>query len=277
MTSLSAQTPAPMLAIIGGTGIESLEGFEQRDSLIPETPFGAISGALLLGRLHGVEVALINRHGLLLADQNTQQLPPHAVNYRANIWALAQLGVKQVLALNAVGGISGEWPPGRLGTPHDLIDYSSGREHSFFDPNSPMPYAHHVELTPPFNANLRGLLKQAALAADLAFTETGVLAVTNGPRLETVAEVLRLERDGCQLVGMTTMPEASLAAELELSYTSLAFSVNWAAGKAPCDGGDGSRPGIHDEIASTIASCQQQLSKLFSKLFSKLLPLSCLN
>lgn len=256
MVALTEQLTAPRLGIIGGTGIDALAGFELRDRLQPTTPFGAISGSLLLGQLHGVEVALINRHGIL-QDEAGSHIPPHAVNYRANLWLLKQLNVAEVLALNAVGGIAGEWPPGRLGVPHDLIDYSYGRERTFFEPNSAVVYQHHVEMSEPFSVTMREKLIAAAQLAEIAFTDNGVLAVTQGPRLETPAEVKRLQRDGCDLVGMTTMPEAALAAELRLPYASLSFSVNWAAGKAPDVG-----KGIHDEIAATIAECQTQIGQL---------------
>ena len=256
--ALATQTPTPKLGIIGGTGIDCLEGFELRDRIQPETPFGPISGSVLLGTLHGVEVALINRHGLL-KDEQGDHIPPHAVNYRANLWLLKQLSVERVLALNAVGGISEHWPPGRLGVPDDLIDYSYGRKHSFFDPDSPIGYHHHVEMGQPFSAAMNNAVAESAAQAGLIFQNGGVLAVTQGPRLETAAEVARLERDGCDLVGMTSMPEAALAAELALEYTSVAFSVNWAAGKAP----DSSK-GIHDEIVTTIASCQKQINQLLA-------------
>ena len=266
MTTLASHTPAPCLAIIGGTGIAQLDGFVLRDKLTPDTPFGEISGAILVGQLHGCDVALLNRHGLLKDAGSTQHIPPHQINYRANLWALKQLNVNAVLALNAVGGITSAWPPGRLGTPHDVIDYSWGREHSFFDVTSPMPFAQHVELTPPFNHTLRTQLQTAAEVAGVQLTADGVVAVTNGPRLETAAEVLRLERDGCDLVGMTSMPEAALAAELDLRYASLCFSVNWAAGKAP----DANGAGIHDEIAATMADCQQQINALLTALLPAL-------
>lgn len=262
MTALSAQATTPVLAIIGGTGINQLEGFVLRDTIVPETPFGAISGGILLGRLHGKEVAIMNRHGLLSAAGSESHIPPHQINYRANIWALKRLNVPAVLALNAVGGITADWPPGRLGTPSDLIDYSWGREQSYFDVHSAMPFDHHVELTPPFNQALTRQLHAAATAAKLELCQRGVVAVTNGPRLETKAEVERLASDGCNLVGMTSMPEAALAAELDLAYASLCFSVNWAAGKGP-EQGEG---GIHAEIAETMAACQQQIAALLAKL-----------
>lgn len=261
MSGLANKTTAPVLGIIGGTGISQLDGFVLRDKIKPDTPFGDISGAVLLGQLHGREVALINRHGLLADGASKQHIPPHQINYRANLWALKQLQVTAVLGLNAVGGISAQWPPGRLGTPHDVIDYSWGREHTFFDVTSPMPFATHVELTPPFDATLRQQLQAAAELAEITLTQQGVVAVTNGPRLETVAEVQRLAQDGCELVGMTSMPEAALAAELELAYASLCFSVNWAAGKAPSSSG-----GIHAEIEATIADCQQQINALLASL-----------
>lgn len=264
MTALADQTKAPVLAIIGGTGIAELAGFVLRDTVVPATPFGAISGGILLGQLHGKEVAIINRHGLLSAAGGKQHIPPHQINYRANIWALKRLGVPAVLALNAVGGITEEWPPGRLGTPSDLIDYSWGREHSYFDVNSAMPFDHHVELTPPFDTALSQQLHAAAGTANIPLCSQGVVAVTNGPRLETKAEVARLAKDGCDLVGMTSMPEAALAAELDLPYASLCFSVNWAAGKGP----ESDNAGIHAEIAETMVSCQQQINQLLAALLT---------
>jgi purine nucleoside phosphorylase len=262
--ALKDKTPAPTLGIIGGTGIEDLAGFELQQRLQPKTPFGAISGSILLGKLHGVDVALLNRHGLLKGETG-QHIPPHAVNYRANIWALAQLSLKRVLAFNAVGGISTMWPPGQLGLPHDLIDYSHGRAHSYFDPDSALDYHHHVEMSEPFSAELGQLITAAAKAANISLQTSGVIGVTQGPRLETAAEIKRLAQDGCDLVGMTSMPEAALAAELQLQYSSLAFSVNWAAGKAP-----DAQQGIHDEIAATIEHCQTQLGQLLAQLVKRL-------
>lgn len=266
MSTLGEQSPAPVLGIIGGTGINELEGFVLRDKVSPETPFGDISGVVLLGQLYGQEVALINRHGLLSEGASSQHIPPHQINYRANLWLLKSLKVKAVLALNAVGGISPQWPPGRLGTPHDVIDYTWGRQHSYFDVDSPVPFSEHIEFTPPFDLLLSQQLQRAAVSAKLELTQTGVVAVTNGPRLESKAEVQRLERDGCDLVGMTSMPEAALAAELSLPYASLCFAVNWAAGKAP----DSAGASIHAEIATTMAECQQQINALLAALLPSL-------
>lgn len=256
--ALLAKTPAPKLAILGGTGIDALDGFELRNRIKPSTPFGEISGSVLIGSLYGAEVAQLNRHGLL-KDEVGRHVPPHAINYRANIWALKQLNVPRVLALNAVGGIAKEWPPGQLGVPNDLVDYSYGRAHTFFSPDVPFEFDHHVEMTEPFSSEMASNLDAAAKAAAVAFQQGGILAVTQGPRLETAAEVRRLERDGCDLVGMTSMPEAALAKELGLEYASIAFSVNWAEGKSPSP-----EAGIHSEIATTIASCQSQINQLLA-------------
>lgn len=280
--SLARRTPAPELAIIGGTGIERLEDFILHQRLKPSSPFGDCSGSILVGELHGRSVAVLNRHGRLKGEGGAA-IAPHAVNYRANLWLLKQLGVNRVLALNAVGGITADWPPGRLGAPHDLIDYSYGRQQTFFDANSPWPYEQHVELSQPFSPTIASQLATAAAAAEVEFQQQGVIAVTQGPRLETPAEVRRLEADGCHLVGMTSMPEAALAAELDLEYGSLAFSVNWAAGKNPSQSIQADQSPeqagqkiqlqvgqIHAEIEAVMARCQQQISRLLKPFISAL-------
>ena len=160
-------------------------------------------------------------------------MPPHAVNYRANLWALKQAGVSKLIAVNAVGGIGADMAPRSLVVPQQLIDYSSGREHSFFDGRDGQ--VQHVDFSEPYSAGLRASLLQAGAQLGLSLVDTGIYGCTNGPRFESAAEIERMRRDGCSLVGMTGMPEAGLARELEIEYACLAMVVNWAAGVAQGD------------------------------------------
>jgi 5'-methylthioinosine phosphorylase len=211
-------------AIIGGTGLTQLEGLTIRQSLPMNTPYGAPSGEIQIGEYAGREVMFLARHG------HPHRLPPHRVNYRANIWALKQAGAQAILAVNAVGGIHPDMGTGHFCVPHDLVDYTSGRDHTFFADD--LEQVTHIDFSYPYSAPLRARLIDALAAEGCAFSDFGVYACTQGPRLETVAEIVRLERDGCDIVGMTGMPEAALARELELEYACLALVVNPAAGKS---------------------------------------------
>jgi 5'-methylthioinosine phosphorylase len=212
-----------MLAIIGGSGLYSLgQDFHLVDQRSRKTPYGETSADVLLGRWHELEIAFLPRHGA------GHRVPPHAINYRANLWALKQAGVSRIIALNAVGGIGTDMAPRTLALPHQLIDYSSGREHSFFDGGDGV--VQHVDFSQPYSASLRSCLQQAAAQLGLVLVKSGTYGCTNGPRFETAAEIERMRRDGCSLVGMTGMPEAGLARELEIEYACLALVVNWAAG-----------------------------------------------
>jgi 5'-methylthioinosine phosphorylase len=211
-------------AIIGGTGLTQLEGLQLTASLAEETPYGEPSGPLQRGEYAGREVLFLARHG------HPHRLPPHKVNYRANLWALKQAGAEAIIAVNAVGGINPGMGTGHLCVPHQLIDYSWGREHTFFD-GEPQPVT-HIDFSNPYDEQVRTRLLQALQASGHAYSNLGVYGCTQGPRLETAGEILRMERDGCDLVGMTGMPEAGLARELELPYACLALVVNPAAGKS---------------------------------------------
>jgi len=214
-----------MLAIIGGTGLCEFEDLcEVREERVV-TPYGPPSGPLLLGRLGGRPVAFLARHG------SRHTLPPHAINYRANLWALREVGVDAIVAVAAVGGIAPEPAPGELAVPDQLIDYTWGREHTFC--GGPGGRVEHVDFTAPYAARLRKALLEAGARAGQTLADGGCYAATQGPRLETAAEIDRLERDGCTLVGMTGMPEAVLARELGIEYACLAVIVNAAAGRAP--------------------------------------------
>lgn len=216
------------VAIIGGTGLTEIEGLEVSGEVQVETPWGQPSGPVVRGILNGQPVLFLARHG------HPHQIPPHQVNYRANLWALRQAGAGTVIGVNAVGGITPAMGPAKIAVPHQLIDYTWARAHTFFEQTDPSVAAEvtHIDFTDPYAPSVRGALLAAAGRCHVAVVDYGVYGATQGPRLETAAEVLRLERDGCDLIGMTGMPEAALAAELGLRYACLALSVNWAAGKS---------------------------------------------
>lgn len=213
------------LAIIGGTGLSRFFT-DSNTGAKTVTPYGETSGPITIAAVDGLPVAFLPRHG----DPHT--VPPHRINYRANLWALRELGVKRVIAINAVGGIREDIATGALVIPDQLIDYTYGREHTYAD-GSPRSSLEHVDFSYPFDATLREQLLAAAHrdSANVVF-DGGVYAATQGPRLESAAEINRLEKDGCDIVGMTAMPEAGLARELQLAYASLCLVVNPAAGRS---------------------------------------------
>lgn len=214
----------PDLAIIGGTGLTSLKDLEIVRREVMHTPYGEPSGPLTHGVLNGKQVVFLARHGY------GHNIPPHRINYRANLWALKEAGVSRVVAVAAVGGIAADLPPGCLAVPDQLIDYTWGRAITFFDKD--LTHVTHIDFTWPYDAALRELLIRACREAGVEVRERGVYGVTQGPRLETAAEIDRMERDGCTMVGMTAMPEAALARELDMAYATCAVAANWAAGRA---------------------------------------------
>jgi 5'-methylthioinosine phosphorylase len=237
-----------LLAIIGGSGFQTLPGFEVETREPVSTPYGPTSADLARGRLRGLELVFLPRHG------PGHSIPPHRINYRANLWALADVGVDEIIALAAVGGIGAMHGPLTLSVPDQIIDYTYGRGHSVFDGGDDDELA-HVDMTEPYCARLRTALLEAGRSAGLSVHDGGTYGVSQGPRLETAAEIRRLERDGCDLVGMTAMPEAALARELGLCYATLAFVVNWAAGKAE-------GPIGMDEIEANLALCRTDVERL---------------
>ncbi|MEO5622779.1 MAG: S-methyl-5'-thioinosine phosphorylase [Dokdonella sp.] len=210
------------LALIGGTGLYRLPGFEQVERHALDTPYGAPSDALVVGRLGKRRVAFLARHG------ESHTIPPHRVNYRANIWALHRLGARRVIGVNAVGGIRADMAPRVLALPDQIIDYTHDRLTSYCDVAG--AEVRHIDFSEPYSQNLRRDLLAAAGRAAVPVIDGGCYGATQGPRLETRAEIARMRRDGCDLVGMTGMPEAALARELDLEYASLALVANWAAG-----------------------------------------------
>ena len=211
------------LAIIGGTGLTSLEGLKIVGREVVHTPYGEPSGPLTHGELFGNDVTFLARHGY------RHTIPPHRVNYRANLWALKHIGVTHVIAVAAVGGITQRMAPCQLAVPDQIIDYTYSRSHTFFEEG--LDGVTHIDFTHPYCAEMRQALLAGGKEAGLDLVDGGTYAATQGPRLETAAEVDRLERDGCDVVGMTGMPEAALARELDLCYASLAVVANWAAGR----------------------------------------------
>lgn len=211
------------IAIIGGTGLTSIKGFEITGREIIQTPFGEPSGPLVQGILAGHHVYFLPRHGA------GHTIPPHKINYRANIWALKEAGVEQVIAVNAVGGIREDMQAGKLVIPDQVIDYTVSRTNTFFEEG--LKQVVHIDFTEPFCEALRLSIIHAAKAASIDVINGGTYAATQGPRLETAAEVNRLENDGCHLIGMTCMPEAALAREKDLCYASISVVANLAAGR----------------------------------------------
>jgi len=218
-----------MLAILGGSGMTELPNLKRVRRQVIRTPYGEPSGALTFGRFGDRDLVFLARHGY------GHTIPPHAVNYRANIWALAAQGVTEVIAIASVGGIRAELAPGTLVVPSQIIDYTHGRHATFFDGADSM--VKHIDFTHPYTPEMRRKIFAACTAAGETPIDGGVYATVQGPRLETAAEIDRLERDGADMVGMTAMPEAALAREAGLAYAALVVVVNWAAGRADSRGG----------------------------------------
>ncbi len=212
-----------MFAIIGGSGLVKLSALEAPRRRVMRTPYGEPSGALTFGALAGSEVVFLARHGY------GHTIAPHEINYRANVWVLKELDVEGIFALASVGGIREDLGPGALVVPDQIIDYTHSRKSTFFE-GSGTPVT-HVDFTQPYSGKLRARLLDAARKIGETVIDGAVYGCTQGPRLETAAEIGRLQRDGADLVGMTGMPETALARELELEYACLAVVVNHAAGK----------------------------------------------
>lgn len=212
------------LAIIGGSGLTGLTGLEINRVEKCDTPYGEPSAKLILGKYVDKEIIFLPRHG------SPHSIPPHKINYRANLWALKEKGIDTIIAVNAVGGIFENLYPQRIVVPNQIIDYTWGRKHTFFEKN--LEDVKHVDFSRPYDEKLRQLLIDTALSKQIDCYDGGTYGATQGPRLESAAEIARMEKDGCSIVGMTGMPEAGLARELDLSYVSISIVVNWAAGKS---------------------------------------------
>lgn len=240
------------LAVIGGTGVYALAQLDDVSTLHVDTPYGQPSGPIRVGTLGGARVAFLARHG------EGHSIPPHKINYRANIDALRQIGVSRVLALNTVGGITEHWGPRVLGCPDQLIDYTWGRISTFCEEAGSEVL--HVDFGHPYTPALRAQVLAAAARAGVAVVDGGCYGATQGPRLETNAEIARLRRDGCDLVGMTGMPEAGLAREAGLDYACLAIVANWGAGCA------GDEEITMDEVLANVAAASAGIPSLVKEL-----------
>ena len=242
-----------MLAVIGGSGLTQLANLEIIRRQVMRTPYGEASGALTFGKIRDEEIVFLARHGY------GHHLAPHEVNYRANIWALKEVGIERVVAVNSVGGIHADLGPGAIAVPDQIIDYTWGRKATFFE-GAEQPVT-HIDFTNPYDDGVRQSLMAAAMSAGEKIVSRGVYACTQGPRLETAGEINRLERDGATMVGMTGMPEAALARELGLHYAALAVVANYAAGRA------GSREGIRvDAIYAVLDAGMNRVRNIIEKL-----------
>lgn len=212
-------------AIIGGTGVTNMPGLTLNYREMVKTIYGAPSSPLIHGSINGCEVIFLARHG------RRHTIPPHLINYRANVKALQEVGVTHVIALAAVGGIADNCEEQSLVIPDQIIDYTYDRSHTFHGARH--DNFEHIDFTEPYSSPIRQKLIDSAKALSLPVITEGVYGATQGPRLETAAEIKRMENDGCTVVGMTGMPEASLARELGLEYACCAMVVNRAAGKVP--------------------------------------------
>ena len=240
--------PDKQYAIVAGSGFRSF-GADSEGTQVA-TPFGAPSAPVRELEYEDHTVYLLPRHG------DELDIPPHAINYRANMKALSQLGVDGIIAVNTVGVIATNIHPGQIAVPNQLIDYTSGRAHSIYEGGGALD---HIDFTTPFSEALRQGLLKAARNAEVRIHDGGVYAVTQGPRLETAAEVDRLERDGADYVGMTAMPEAALARELGMEYACLSLIVNYAAGRGEIS--------IHDELEASTMTAKMQAMKVLRVFF----------
>jgi len=244
------------LSIIGGTGLYALAGLDDIHTHSPETRYGLPSGPIRVGTLAGRRVAFLARHG------EGHSIPPHKVNYRANLAALQALGATRVLALNTVGGITERFGPRVLACPDQVIDYTWGRISTICEDAGSEVL--HVDFGEPYTASLRAAVLVAACKADVTVIDGGCYGATQGPRLETRAEIARLRRDGCDLVGMTGMPEAGLAREMGLDYACLAIVANWAAGAGP----DVDEVITLNDVLNNVAAATAEVPKLLARLLS---------
>lgn len=242
-----------MLAIIGGSGLTKLANLEVSRRLAARTPYGDPSGAITCGKIGKSDVLFLARHGY------GHTIPPHEVNYRANLWALKDAGADSVVSVASVGGIRNDIWPGAILLPHQVIDYTWGRPSTFFEgPGAPV---NHIDFTEPYSRVMRARLLNAAAAAGERVTDGGVYAATQGPRLETAAEIHRLERDGADIVGMTGMPEAALAREIGMEYAALTVVANYAAGR-----GDSEHAVPLDRIGAVLEEAMGRVRRIIEKL-----------
>jgi 5'-methylthioinosine phosphorylase len=241
-----------MIAIIGGSGLYQLDNLVVAHRRIVRTPYGEAAGPLTFGRIDGHEAVFLARHGY------GHTLAPHEVNYRANLWALQAQGVTRVVAVATVGGIAPELGAGTIALPDQIIDYTWGRPSTYFE-GAEQPVT-HIDFTHPYDEDTRQLLVGAAQAANVPMHVGGTYAAVQGPRLETKAEIDRLDRDGATMVGMTGMPEAALARELKLRYAALTVVVNPAAGR-----GSSAKSVSLEDIGRVIEETMAKVRRIVAK------------
>jgi 5'-methylthioinosine phosphorylase len=247
-----------MLGIIGGTGLTALPNLKIKKRLIERTPYGEPSQPLVFGEVNGVEVVFLARHG------GGHTIPPHAVNYRANIWALHAVGVTHCLAIATVGSIGAHLKPTDIVLPDQIIDYTYGRKNTFLDGIELC--VKHVDFTLPYSSSLRETCIAAAQKMNQALIDGGVYACVQGPRLETAAEINKFERDGADIVGMTGMPEAVLARELEMHYAALCPVANYAAGRVD-SAKEIKLDSVLEELNKTMVKVQHLIANIAQEAF----------
>jgi len=245
------------IGIIGGSGLNTIDNLVVKHRQLVNSPYGAASSPVMFGELCGGEIVFLPRHGV------GHTIPPHKINYRANIASLKELGVTHIISIAAVGGITPAMSPVKLVFPNQIIDYTHSRKHTFFEGEDLNVV--HIDFSYPYDEAIRTVLRDSATELNLDHESIATYGATQGPRLETAAEILRMERDGCDIVGMTGMPEAVLARELEMHYAHVGLVVNWAAGK-----GDGSVVSM-GEIEHNLSIGSTSVLKLLSKALPKLL------
>jgi len=241
-----------MLAIIGGSGLNRLSMATSERKAV-RTPYGEPSGPLVCGRIGKRDVVFLARHG------EGHRFAPHEVNYRANLWALKDAGALEVLSVATVGGIRAALIPGALVLPDQIIDYTWGRHATYHE--GPAAQVNHIDFTQPYSHGLRTRIREAAGACREPLVDGGVYATTQGPRLETAAEINRLERDGADIVGMTAMPEAALAREISLEYAAIAVVANYAAGR-----GDARHAVPLDKIGAVLEEAMRRVRRIIERL-----------
>ncbi|MDX1669088.1 MAG: S-methyl-5'-thioinosine phosphorylase [Limnobacter sp.] len=242
-----------MYAIIGGSGLSRMLGFTLKRRQVMRTPYGEPSGALMIGDFGGQEVVFLARHGY------GHTIAPHEINYRANLWALSQLETQGIVSVASVGSVVENLPAGQIVIPDQIIDYTWGRPSTFFEGNETP--VQHIDFTLPYDKGLRSQLIAAADAIEEPVEMSGCYACTQGPRLETAAEIKKLARDGAHIVGMTGMPEAALARELEIPYAHIALVVNAGAGL-----GDSAEAISHAQIAQVVEEGMQRVTNVIRSL-----------
>jgi 5'-methylthioinosine phosphorylase len=241
------------LAVIGGSGLSKLASLEITQRKVVRTPYGEPSGALTFGLIRGKSMVFLARHGY------GHTIAPHEVNYRANLWALKEENVSGVVSVASVGGIRRDVAPGNLLVPDQIIDFTWGRRATYFE-GAGAPVT-HIDFTEPYTQSLRRRILAAARACGESVHDGGTYAATQGPRLESAAEINRLERDGADVVGMTGMPEAALARELGLEYAAIAVSANYAAGR-----GESKHAVPMERIEAVLAEAMGRVRRIIEQL-----------